>query len=284
MNNVGIFGLGAIGSLLTKYLKNNKTNQCFFFNRSVKTEINIKFKGRVDSFNVKLSPIENHQLDWLIICLKEYHIRHAIPNITKLVNDNTKVVLFQNGINLSSAYKELSKESKLLETIIDCPIQKIKPNQFSQFKKPKITLPDIPLAKDFIKLFKNKDLEFKTTRSFIESQWVKLIESSAMGSIQSYTRKPCIIFKEDKYLQEYVELVKEGIQVAKSNGVDINSDLTNQLLIKLKGYPENKGSSMLMDKLAGNQLELNAKIGAIIKIGERNGIDIPVTKRIRDLL
>ena len=284
MEHVGIYGLGAIGSLVTKYLNSNTKNKYYYFNRSEKNEIKISFKDEMSSIQVELSSAENQNLDWLIICLKEYHIKSTLPNISKLINDKTKVAIFQNGINLSSPYLRLTKRANILETIIDCSVQSNGPSQYLQLRKPVVTLRDNPLAKEFIKLFKNKEIEFNKTFNFLEEQWVKLIESSSIGAIQSYTGQTCVIFKQEKYIEEYKALVNEGIQVASSEGVLVNPFLTEQLLAKLKAYPDSKGSSMLEDKLAGRELELDAKIGAIVSIAKKNSVDIPNTKRLYKIL
>jgi len=49
MKNVGVFGIGAIGALLTKYIIADKINKYFFFNRSQKDEIKIIFYGKEDT-------------------------------------------------------------------------------------------------------------------------------------------------------------------------------------------------------------------------------------------
>ncbi len=282
MNNIGIFGVGAIGSLLSKYLIQNDKNKCFFFNRSLKKEIKISFHNRVKVIPLEISKDNNHHLDWLIICLKEYHFEDAIPMLTKLIKANTRVAVFQNGVDLSTRYHRYTKLENILETIIDCPIQRVQSSEFIQFIIPKVTLPKKTISEYFIQLFKGTEMDFEITEGFQEAQWIKLIESSSIGSIQSYTRQPCSIFQNEKYLNEFKILVKEGIEVARSEGVLLSDDLNHQLLTKLKTYSIHKGSSMLSDKLAGNELEINAKIGAIMKVAKRNKVLIPCSQGVYD--
>lgn len=113
---------------------------------------------------------------------------------------------------------------------------------------------------------------------------MKLIESSSIGSIQSQTGQPCTIFQEDKYLNDYKRLIKEAIEVAQSESVNTEPTLPNQLLDKLMNYPVSKGSSMLTDRLNGNMLELDAKIGAIVKIAKNNNIKVPISAYYYNLL
>lgn len=277
--NIGIFGMGAIGSIVAKYLKQHAQNNYYYFNRSPRDRIQIQFNKEVTYLQIDLSNEIEEELDWLIVCLKEYHYKNAIPKLVKLILPKTKIAIFQNGINLSNHFLSFSDPSNLLETIIDCPCQLIKPQSYLQLKQAKILLPPSPLAAKFKTLFK-KELDLKITQKFIVYQWEKLIESSSLGAIQVINKQACSIFKNKIHLNNYLLLVKEGIKVATAEGVKIDENLEARLLKKLLNYPPTKSSSMLTDKLAGNQLELDAKIGAIIKVADKNGINIPHTRSI----
>ena len=284
MKNVGIFGIGAIGSLITKYISSNQKNNYFFFNRSDKDRISIQFEDQLTDIPINTSTNKNQQLDWLIVCLKEYHFDKAKEQLKELIDDSTKIAIFQNGIKLSDRYQNFTHKNKILETIIDCPVQQTTTDKLLQLKIPKIILPQHSLTKEFIQLFDDSPIEFKTTEKFKKSQWIKLIESSSIGSIQCMTGQPCSTFDDPKRLQEFIELVEEGITVALSEGIHLDSDLNSQLLTKLKNYPRSKGSSMLSDKLNGRELELGAKIGVIIDIAKKNNIEVPTTQKIHHSL
>ena len=56
-----------------------------FFNRSSKSEITILVEGKIKRKEIVLSnPEEVMELDWLLICMKEYHY----PNAKKRVEKN----------------------------------------------------------------------------------------------------------------------------------------------------------------------------------------------------
>ena len=284
MKNIGILGIGAIGSLMTKYLVRNRTNKYFFYNRSKKDRILVEYEGKLDDISIEISNNQIQKLDWLIVCLKEYHFQDAIPMLNKLIGQQTKVAIFQNGIKLTDRYKQFSNPSNLLETIIDCPIQRTSSNEYKQIRSPKIVLPETAISDEFIMLFDESPIEFTKSKRFDELQWTKLIESSSIGSIQSISELPCSVFQNEERISEFKELIREGIEVAKSEGIKLNKDLISQLLTKLRSYPLAKGSSMLTDKLSGNQLELDAKIGVIVKTAKRNKINVPESIRIYNSL
>jgi len=284
MKNIGIFGIGAIGSLITKYISTNQANRYFYFNRSQKELVTVKYLNQFERIPINLSTYSDQKLDWLIICLKEYQSKSALFQLKSLISENTKVAIFQNGVDISSPYLRYATTNHILETIMDCSVQLGDSNVYTQFKDPIITLPDATIADDFIELFPNSVIQFIKTKKFKEAQWIKLIESSSIGSVQALTKQPCSIFQQSKYRDTFIDLVREGAKVAESEGVILNKDVEKQLLQKLLSYPEHKGSSMLTDVLAGKEQELDAKIGAIVKSANRNGVDVPISKRIYEML
>ncbi len=280
--NIAIFGLGCIGSVLAKQLHTNTAFNTLYFNRSDKDKIRILYNKQPVSFPIQLTKEKDIILDWLIVCLKEYHYTDAISQIKTLVSPNTKVAVFRNGLDLASHFLPFTPAENILETIIDAPTQKNNTGEYIQLALPKITLPVTPLANTFIPLFKDSEVQFIKTNSLKKDQWEKLIESSSLGSIQCLYRKPCSVFEDKTILSEYLELINEAIAVAQSDGVIVQENFSNTLLEKLTTYPPSKGSSMLSDILAGKQVELDAKIGAVLKVGLRNGVNVGKTQEVYD--
>ena len=284
MKKIGVFGIGAIGSVLVKYLVQNINNELYYYNRTKHKSIKINYNQTAQEIPVKFYDKINTKLDWLIICLKQYQIEDAIQDIKELLTSKTKLVIFQNGTKLSTPYEKLISRNRILETTIDCPVQRINKSEFNQLRIPLITLPKNELAKEFVNLFSNNEIRIEQIQNFSKTQWIKLIESSSIGAIQSLTGQPCSVFKENKYLNDYKVLIKEGIRVANSESIDFEIDVLSQILEKMNTYPPSKGSSMLSDKLMGNILELDAKIGAIVKIANRNNVKVPVSEKYYEAL
>ena len=284
MTKIAIFGLGAIGSLLSKYLLQKKENQVSFFNRSPKTSIQFSFQGKIDTFPITLSPSKEADFDWVIVCLKTYHLAEAKRSIRLLVSAKTKLAIFRNGLNLADDFLDLTKSENILETIIDAPTQPQPDGVYLQLRIPKITLPNQSISQNFKVLFSNSEIQFEIINDFKKAQWEKLIESSSLGALLALAEKPAIIFKNPKIRNQYIELIKEGIAVANSDGIKIPVTFSETLLKKLDSYPDQKGSSMLTDRLAGKKLELGAKIGVIVEIGNKNQIAIHTTNKIYNKL
>lgn len=92
------------------------------------------------------------------------------------------------------------------------------------------------------------------------------------------------IFKDTELVNLYEKLVNEGINVAKAEGAKIEPTFKASLLKKLLEYPDDKESSMLIDRRKGNPIELNAKNGIIARLGKKHGIETATNDIISLLL
>ena len=196
MKKIAIFGLGAIGSVLAKYLLANKNNQLSYFNRSLKSNVRIIFNEQLMSLPIEPINQNDGPYDWVVVCLKTYHLAKAKKSIEKLIAPKTKVAIFRNGLNLQDDFSDIIPTSNIIETIIDCPTQLNSDGNYLQLKLPKIILPESSLAKEFEELFGNSKIQIQFIKLFRTAQWKKLIESSSIGALQSLTGKPCVIFTD----------------------------------------------------------------------------------------
>lgn len=283
---VGILGLGAIGSVIAGLLINQEHLELIGFNRSDCSKIGLQQPNGEKHFfiNCYITPPNNIKLDWLIICLKEYHYATAKHWFSALISLHTKVVVIRNGIHLKTPLLPFCQKEQILETMIDCPTQKLANGQFKQFKNPIITCPKNELAIDFIALFDQKNISFQPEEDFKTANWKKLCESTSIGAITCLSGETCWIFRHENIQQLYTQILQECIAVGKADGAYIEANFMTKMLEKLTTYPADKGSSMLSDRLNGNPIELGAKSGAIVAIGKKHQIPTPLNELVCLLL
>ena len=285
-NKIGLFGIGAIGSVLSFKL-DETINEFYYYNRSQKREIKIIEEQKVERREITLSPIsrENEEaLDWLIICLKEYQIKEAETAISHLIGAATKIAVIRNGINLKEPFLKFVSETRIVACMIDCPTQINENGVYHQLRKPIITLKKNELSKAFKTLFIKDKIEIIQVVDFKAKNWEKLIESSAIGGILALSGESCWIFKDVEMVELFKRIVAEGISVAEAEGVKFADDYKTNLVKKLLTYPATKESSMLIDRRKGNPIELNAKNAIIAQLGKKHGIKTTLNDLISLLL
>ncbi len=92
--------MGAIGSVISCLLKKNELLTLSYYSRTPKD--NIRVLSERHEYHIKTDEINkinhNEKLDWLIICLKEYHFKNATDWFLKLIKPDVKVVCIRNGL------------------------------------------------------------------------------------------------------------------------------------------------------------------------------------------
>jgi len=286
--HVGVFGIGAIGSIISLQLHLSATTSMTLnhYGRKPKESIRILSCGEkyVLPISLQKPPYENVQLDWLIVCIKEHQYDEAFESLSKLISFKTKVAVIRNGLRLKDPVLGLTQEANILECQIDCPCQPLADGSYESFRNPIITAQTGSLAAEFSALFNDATMAVRQVEDYKTESWKKVCESSALGAILCLSGESCWIFEDPKLQDLYRQLLLEGIEVAKADGAIIEEGFTEQMMDKLLAYPKTKGSSMLTDRLNGNQIELGAKNKIISDIGKQYAVDTPLNDLVVALL
>ena len=285
-SQIGLLGIGSIGSLITSLLYNRY--QITAYNRSLRQSVLIRNLEGLRELNITCyTEPESVPLlpDNLIICLKEHQFEHAQLWFEKLIHKSSLVVVIRNGLQHKEPLLNYTKPENIVECLVDCPVQKDANDVYHQLKKPLFTLADTPQSKKFANWFSEDSAHFNFTNDFKTESWKKLCESASLGAILSLSLQPSSIFKEDPgSLSIYRKILKECMDVAGADGAQIPDNFMDQMLKKVMGYPPEKGSSMLTDRLNGAPIELGAKNGIVAETGRKKGVPTPLNDKVCDLL
>lgn len=279
--NIGIIGIGAIGSTISCVLNTAKNHNFYYFNRSEKSEIKVSFPDKEILIQAEINPFpkESITLDWLVICLKVNQYKNAEALLQELIGPKTKVVLIRNGINLIDSISHICLSENMLSCIIDCPVQTKNDGSYQALKYPKLILPKNQLATTFRSVFYSS-LSIEIVDDYNIRTWEKLIESASLGLIMVHINGTCKDIIHKKLVHLYESLIVESIKVARADGIDIDTQLIDRLIQKLYNYPPEKGSSMLRDFRDNKTIEWMAKSGIIMDLGSKYDIDLPVHKKL----
>lgn len=109
---IGIIGGGSIGLLLGSYLA--KSHQVTVYVKREQQKQNLNKYGIISAITNKTISVksllidEMNREDYLIICVKQYHISEVVPNINKS-NSETPAIFLQNGMSHISLLHKLNQ-------------------------------------------------------------------------------------------------------------------------------------------------------------------------------
>jgi 2-dehydropantoate 2-reductase len=107
--------------------------------------------------------------------------------------------------------------------------------------------------------------------------WWKLCIVSGFAGVYSVIRaNKAVISKSPETMDILRQAILEAISVAQANGIDLSSEIADEILDAQKNNPPEYKPSMLIDLEKGKRIELEAIIGVITRLGRNLGVPTPV--------
>jgi 2-dehydropantoate 2-reductase len=106
--------------------------------------------------------------------------------------------------------------------------------------------------------------------------WEKFLSIVPLSSVNSLTRAPLGIYREDPELWALCEAsLKETIAVGLAEGVALPDDCIDKVVAQMRSMPPYHMTSMCNDLLRGNRIELPWFAGKVVELGKKHGIPTP---------
>jgi 2-dehydropantoate 2-reductase len=113
------------------------------------------------------------------------------------------------------------------------------------------------------------------------AMWSKFVFIAAVSGVGALTRAPIGVIRSQPESRRLLEQALEEIYaVAAGNGIALAADTVDQTLAFIDNLPPYTTASMQRDIIQGRPSELEAQVGAVVRLGERRGIAVPVHRMI----
>jgi 2-dehydropantoate 2-reductase len=109
--------------------------------------------------------------------------------------------------------------------------------------------------------------------------WVKLLGNASLNPVSALTRATVAQMVRDPGVRAVVRNIMQEVEAVSSNlGMELPISI-DQRIAGAEKVGEHK-TSMLQDLEAGRPMELEALIGAVVELGERMGLPMPITQTV----
>ncbi|HUQ14862.1 MAG TPA: 2-dehydropantoate 2-reductase [Gemmatimonadales bacterium] len=113
------------------------------------------------------------------------------------------------------------------------------------------------------------------------AMWSKFVFIAALSGVGALTRAPIGVIRSQPESRGLLEQALEEIYaVAVGNRIALPADTVEKTLAFIDGLPAHVTASMQRDIIQGRPSELEAQVGAVVRLGERRGIAVPVHRMI----
>lgn len=225
--------------------------------------------------------------DWLLVCTKVHQTTSAAPWLSALVGPSTRVAVLQNGVEQEANVASLVPSgTAIVPVVVRMPARRTAPGIVTFEGSSALTTPDTESGRAFAALFEGSRIEGVVTSDFATEAYQKLCLNAANGAIMALTERNLDVMREPR-IQELVRaLVRECVAVGRAEGAKLDDALADKLAEQLATSPraETRGNSMFYDRMAGREMEWDARNGVIVRLGARHGIPTPVSMTLTALL
>ncbi|HEV7570843.1 MAG TPA: 2-dehydropantoate 2-reductase [Thermoanaerobaculia bacterium] len=297
---IAIIGAGGVGGYFGGKLADGGVDVTFIV-RGATLEA-MRTRGlRVDSIrgdfvvehpNATDDPASAGHVDAIFVAVKAWQIADAAEQIKPMLGDDTMVVPLENGIDAPDQLAAiLGREHVLgglcgIVSFIAAPghIRHIGADPFVMFgeldnrRTPRVEA----LRDECLRAGVQADIPADIHHAL----WSKFVFIAPMSGIGAATRVPIGVWRAMPETRELaIKAIREIVDVAAARGVDLGGDeAVDRTLSRFDGLPTESTSSLQRDIIDGKPSELDAQLGAVIRLGRESNIPTPVCEMLLGLL
>jgi 2-dehydropantoate 2-reductase len=298
MPTIAIIGVGAIGSATAASFQLAKSNSGAGVSNTLllctrrpitPTPLSVITPNglvRVEGTNYTTPPANPLSVDWLIISTKAYHGPSTSEWFPTLVGPQTRIAVLQNGVEHKerfAPYLSAEQQANLLPVIIDCPAEKQPDGTVLQRTWAKMVVPSGALGTEFASLFTGSNAQVTLSDDWTSDAWKKLC-INAPGALSALTLLPNKVISLPGMENIALGIVRETIAAGNAAGARIDERHAEVVLGWLKNSTPESVNSLLADRLARREMEIEARNGAVVRSGQRGGIETPLNEMVVALL
>ena len=210
--------------------------------------------------------------------------------IAPAVHPGTAIVMIQNGIDIEHPVHNAFPDNPLITSIAYIGVFRDAPGMITHQGGGTIALGNYPegISPESEKLsamFKDAGIECEVSADMRKLRWKKLLWNIPFNALSVCAGSlDTAEIMSDPNLEKLAESVmREIVQTAHENGVDLEESLVQWNLDYTKNFPPYK-TSMLLDHINKRPMEVEAILGNFIRIAEKSGTPVPKTTVIYYLL
>jgi 2-dehydropantoate 2-reductase len=277
MARVAVVGVGAVGGAVAGLLQVAAVHEIFLCTRRPIAELRVETQDGVVVVEAKnwSDATQAERVDWVLVATKTYDIPGAQVWIERLAGEKTVVAAIQNGVE----HRELFAPVPVLPVIIDVPAERREDG--SVWVRGGVVMRVEGEA--FAALFAGTKAELDVTEDFLTAAWQKLaINAGAL--VNGVTMRPMGVFHDPEPARIALALVEECCAVGRAVGAKLAVDLPEKVMARYRAALPDHVNSLLADRLAGRQTEIDVRNGVVVRLGAKLGIATPVNRMMVGLL
>lgn len=226
-------------------------------------------------------PAEVGPVDLIIYSVKLYQNPEALPLIQRMLKDDTAVLTIQNGVNSADwiaekyGWEHVVAGATYIEAGRPGPGRIVQTGSTAMIAYGEQDGSRTPRIERIWQALDKEGIQQEVATDIRSTLWTKLVNVAAVGTVMTASRASFVEVLQCPVGEYTTRCVMEEIEaVARAQGVSLAPDVVDQKLRNSVAEAEETQASLQADFNAGNPLELDYLLGAVVKQGRE--LDVPV--------
>ncbi|MBF7982035.1 MULTISPECIES: oxidoreductase [Rahnella] len=227
--------------------------------------------------------IVRHPMDLVFVAVKTTQVADSAGWLAALCDENTVICALQNGVEQKTLLEPFVNGATVLPSVVWFPAQRESDTSVRLRAKPRLTLPDVPLAQLVTDALSGTRCTVELSSDFVSLAWRKLLQNAVAG-LMVLTNRHAGIFSREDITQLALAYLHECLIVARAQGAVLQDSVLQEIVNGFQRAPADLGTSILADRKANRPLEWDIRNGVIQRYGHSKGIPTPISDILVPLL
>jgi 2-dehydropantoate 2-reductase len=287
---IAIVGAGGVGGYFGGRLAQAGVDTVFIA-RGATLEA-LRTRGlRVESINGDFSvphvhavedPAEAGQVDAILLAVKAWQLAEVAPRLEPMLKKETIAVPLENGMEAPDALASALGREHAAGGMCAIVSFAVAPGHIRHIAAdPRIVFGELDNQRTFraealLAALRSAGISAEIAQDIQHSMWTKFLFIVPYSAVGAVTRMPAGVWRtipESRALAE--RGIDELLAVAHARGVDLGSEAKARTLSYMDALPPDATASMQRDIIEGKPSELDAQVGAVVRMARAAGIAVP---------
>ncbi|OCS84393.1 ketopantoate reductase family protein [Caryophanon latum] len=295
--NIIVYGAGAIGAYFGGRFAEAGANVTFFVRerRAAQLANGLTIESPEGNFHAHVHTATTVNdvtaADVIIVAVKGYHFKDALPQIVELANKTNAYVLpLLNGIEHVTLLRKSLGEHRVIggfASIIATLNEQghiIHSSKGSNIQIGALAAEQQPIVDELAAMSERMHTNVVAQSDIVKGMWKKYMLIAAFSGITSTTQQPASSMQHEATLNVAKTIVRELAQLAQLEGVSFTADEIEKEASRLEKFKGDVTSSMHQDLRKGLPLEVEHLHGGALRIAQKHDVTVPTIATVYGIL
>jgi len=276
MARIAIVGVGAIGGVTAGLLQSAGRHELLLCTRQPLSGLMVETPNgtvKVNAANA-IDPSSVFDVDWVLVAAKAYDVVGVAKWLERLCAKGAPVAVLQNGVEHRERFAPYVPMHSIVPVMVDCPAERRSPESVVQRGVMHLKVEDSAEGRAFVDLFTGTTADASVVPDFKTVVWRKLCFNSA-GVLSALLLQPAGVMRGEAIGEVALQIIRECIAVGRAEGAQLGDEVAEDVLRASRAAPPDSVNSIYADRMAGRPMEIDARNGVIVRLGQKHGIPTP---------